>query len=340
MWQNPQVKCGKIHDFFCGMIDTDATFRVKKARKLLPVNEFQKITTAFRTAKMTQKKPIPASPIVRISNALARAKWSPASVWEPRLIALVASKVRSEDLDFQTYEIPISELILNSEKVLSGKTYNEVSTIVNNVMGKVLHIQSDDGVWTKYALFSMSRYNPVSNMLEVRFDPGMKEHYLNLQKNFAKYSLLEFLLLPSVYSQRLFEILKSWSDKPEVELAVSYLKTILEVPKSMKNFAEFRRRVLEKAHDDITKYTSLRFEWEPIKKGRSVELVRFVFTQKKTDLVQKKNEYTTKEKQSKKNNNDFVKALSCAKEKNGECLEKIQKKSICEICKKLGMLSQ
>ena len=304
MWQNPQVKCGKIHDFIYGMIDTDATFHVKKARKLLPVNEFQKITTAFRTAKMTQKKPIPASPIVRISNALARAKWSPASVWEPRLIALVASKVHSDDLDFKTYEIPISELILNSEKVLSGKTYNEVSTIVNNVMGKVLHIQGDDGIWTKYALFSMSRYNPVSNMLEVRFDPGMKEHYLNLQKNFAKYSLLEFLLLPSVYSQRLFEILKSWCDKPEVELTVSYLKTILEVPKSMKNFAEFRRRVLEKAYSDITKYTSLRFEWEPIKKGRSVELIRFVFTKKRVSLVQSKNDDEINKNQRKKN--DFL----------------------------------
>ena len=54
------------------MIDTDATFNVKKARKLLPVNEFQKITTAIRIAKMSHKTPIPTSPIVRISNALAR----------------------------------------------------------------------------------------------------------------------------------------------------------------------------------------------------------------------------------------------------------------------------
>ena len=322
------------------MIDTDATFNVKKARKLLPVNEFQKITTAFRTTKMTKKTPIPASPIVRISNALARAKWSPASVWEPRLIALVASKVRSEDLDFQTYEIPISELILNSEKVLSGKTYNEVSTIVNNVMGKVLHIQGDDGVWTKYALFSMSRYNPVSNMLEVRFDPGMKEHYLNLQKNFAKYSLLEFLLLPSVYSQRLFEILKSWSDKPEVELTVSYLKTILEVPKSMKNFAEFRRRVLEKAYSDITKYTTLRFEWTPIKKGRCVELIKFVFTKKRVALAQQIKQNENAQKQSKKNNDVYLAAVACAKEKNGECLKDTQKKAICNMCREFKMITE
>ena len=322
------------------MIDTDATFNVKKARKLLPVNEFQKITTAIRIAKMSHKTPIPTSPIVRISNALARARWNPASVWEPRLIAIVASKVRSEDLDFQTYEIPISELILNSEKVLSGKTYNEVSTIVNNVMGKVLHIQGDDGVWTKYALFSMSRYNPVSNMLEVRFDPGMKEHYLNLQKNFAKYSLLEFLLLPSVYSQRLFEILKSWCDKPEVELTVSYLKTILEVPKSMKNFAEFRRRVLEKAHSDITKYTSLRFEWEPIKKGRSVESVRFIFAKKKAALTQQKKNDIDKEKQSKKNTEAYLSALDCATKKRGECIKQTQKNIVCGICRELGMLTE
>ena len=64
MWQNPQVKCGKIHDFVYGIIYIDATFHVKKARKMLPVNEFQKITTAFQIAKMTQKTPISASQIV------------------------------------------------------------------------------------------------------------------------------------------------------------------------------------------------------------------------------------------------------------------------------------
>ena len=57
--------------------------------------------------------PLPGE-IVKKSNALARARWSADSVWEPRLVALLASKVKQDDEDFQTYEIPIRELIGHS----------------------------------------------------------------------------------------------------------------------------------------------------------------------------------------------------------------------------------
>ena len=38
--------------------------------------------------------PLPGE-IVKKSNALARARWSADSVWEPRLVALLASKLTS-----------------------------------------------------------------------------------------------------------------------------------------------------------------------------------------------------------------------------------------------------
>lgn len=109
----------------------------------------------------------------------------------------------------------------------------------------------------------------------------MAPFLLDLQQCFTQYSLTEYLKLPSVYSQRIFEILKSWSGKPEVILPVSELHRLLDSPDSFQaNFAEFRRRVLEKAHKDITEKTSFRYEWEPVKIGRSVEKIRFIFSSK------------------------------------------------------------
>ena len=79
---------------------------------------------------------------------------------------------------------------------------------------------------------------------------------------------MEFLLLPSIYSQRIYEFLKSWDDKPETIISVLDLHEMLNTPNSFRaNFTEFRRWVLEKAHKDISKYTKLIYEWEPIKKG-------------------------------------------------------------------------
>jgi len=215
--------------------------------------------------------------VVKKSNALARARWSAESVWEPRLVALLASKVSAEDTDFQVYELPVSELIEKSDKRTSGRTYLELAAVVERVMSRVITIKEENGKgWTKYNVFSRCRYRFADGVLELRFDPDLKAHFLNLQKNFAQYNLLEYLMLPSIYSQRIFEILKSWVDKPDVAISLDDLHEMLDTPDSLRNdFAQFRRRVLEKAHKDIHQDTSLTFDWEPIKRGRTVVSIRF-----------------------------------------------------------------
>ena len=225
------------------------------------------------------------------SNAFSRARWTVESVWEPRLIALLASKVRTDDSDFQIYEIPVSEIF---PKNLSGQAYIELADIVDKLLGRIITIRDEKG-WTKYTVFSRCRYRKDDHILELRFDPDLKPHYLNLQNQFVEYSLTEFLLLPSIYSQRLYQFLKSWDDKPETTLDIEELHKLLNTPEaSQKNYAELKRRVLDKAHKDIHKITKLRYEYEPIKTGRKVTAIRFVFAKKRILEIQK-------EKQNKKN---------------------------------------
>ena len=155
---------------------------------------------------MAMKQLMLPGEIVKKSNALARARWSAESVWEPRLVALLASKVRQDDTDFQVYEIPVGEIMRGST---GGKDYREVESVVDRVMSRVLTIRDDKG-WTKYNVFSRCRYRAKDAVLELGFHPDLRPHYLNLQKHFAQYNLLEYLTLPSIYSQRMFEFLKSW----------------------------------------------------------------------------------------------------------------------------------
>ena len=281
--------------------------------------------------------PVPGE-IVRKSNALARARWSAESVWEPRLVAMLASKVQLEDSDFQVYEIPIAELIGKSEKVPSGRTYLELATIVDSAMSRVITIKDGDkGGWIKYNVFSRCRYNPEKGTLELRFDPDLKPHYLNLQRNFAQYSLLEYLMLPSIYSQRIFEILKSWCDRPDVVIPLPELFDMLDVPDSLRlNFKDFRRRVLEKTHQDIHRKTGFVFSWEAIKKGRAVTAVRFTFDKR---LVAAK-ERAKKEALGKPSSNNltFMEAAACAQNKAGVCKSQDQQDSVCETCRAHGFL--
>lgn len=273
------------------------------------------------------------SEIVKKSNPLARARWSAESVWEPRLVALLASKVQENDTDFQIYEIPASEIMHDH----GGKDYIELEQVVDKVMSRVLTIRDDKG-WTKYNVFSRCRFRKKDGILELGFHPDLRPHYLNLKKNFAQYKLLEFLMLPSVYSQRLFEFLKSWDDRQDTVIALSELHKMLNTPDSLrKNFKNLRIRVLEKAHKDITEHTDLRYEWEAIKQGRAVVAICFIFGKARALPIakQKAEADATKDKQREKNNAMFKAAIACFQERGAACEGGYQKDEICVLCQRL-----
>ena len=216
--------------------------------------------------------------IVKMSNALARAQWTPESIWEPRIVALVASKVRADDEDFLVYKIPVAELTGVSDENLRGNQYREIAKSIAHLGKAVVRIQgSKPRNFRQYNVFGMCGYE--DGYLIARFDPDLKPHFLHLKEQFTAYKLLEYLSLPSIYSQKMFEILRSWADQPSSTIALAELHEMLNVPDSMRhNFGEFRRRVLEKAHKDISEKATLRYAWEPIKEGKAVTAIRFVFS--------------------------------------------------------------
>jgi Initiator Replication protein len=271
---------------------------------------------------MAQRQLLIPGPVVKKSNALARASWSVKSVYEPRLVALVASRVRVDDQDFQYYEIPLSELLGGA---VDGRTRQLVSEVVEGLLGRILTLPRPNG-WAKCNVFSWCEYDSKAGCIRARFDPGLKEHYLGLQSHFTQYSLMEFLLLPSTYSQRLFEVLKSWSGLPESVIDLVDLFGMLDVPKSMQRYPDFRRYVLEKAHKDITSQTGLRYQWEPIKQGRAVAAIRFTFGARSAQSSEKNSQA-----QRSRDNTLLKKAVVCFK--SGSCSPKSNKQ--CEICKRL-----
>ena len=271
---------------------------------------------------MAQRQLVIPGPVVKKSNALARASWSVKSVYEPRLVALVASRVRVDDQDFQDYEIPLSELLGAS---VDGRTRQLVSDVVEGLLGRVLTLPRPNG-WAKCNVFSWCEYDSKAGCIRARFDPGLKEHYLGLQSHFTQYSLMEFLLLPSTYSQRLFEVLKSWSSLPESVIGLSDLFQMLDVPPSLQRYPDFRRYVLEKAHKDITGKTGLRYSWEPIKQGRAVSAIRFTFGARSAQASEKKNQVKRSQ-----DNELLKKAVACFK--SGSCSPRSNKQ--CDLCKRL-----
>jgi plasmid replication initiation protein len=212
------------------------------------------------------------------SNAIIRSKWQIDSVWEPRIVALLAAKVQPDDADFKSYRISFSEIFAGHPG--GGTTYKGIQATAEKLMSRVIIM--DDPKSNKksmYNVFSKCVIDPDSSTIEVCFHADLKPHYLSLKKYFTQYSLEEFMQLPSVYSQRLYELLASWLSAGEVEIPIDELYTILDVPASIKrDFTNFKNRVLDIAQALIIEKTRLYFEWLPIKTGkRKVTAIQFIF---------------------------------------------------------------
>lgn len=272
--------------------------------------------------------------IIKKSNILARASWSPDSIWESRIVAIVAAQVHKDDKDFYNYKVSVQDLLTAAGKARTGKIYENLDKLTDKAMTRLVKLK-EEKKWVKYTLFSRCEYTEGAGDLLVQFHPDLKPHYLDLKKHFTTYSLAEFLSLPSTYSQRIYEILRSWDDCVTTEISTADLHEMLCTPDSMrKNFYEFKRRALEKAHKDITEKTRLKYEWEPIKKGRKVIAVRFYMGKKTKAKVAKANKQKADKKQINKNNKLFLQAVQCAQahKDQGGCGQLQGTKDCCKAC--------
>jgi plasmid replication initiation protein len=271
--------------------------------------------------------------IVKKDNRLVRGKISIANVDGSRILANLIACVRQDDTQFKdTYRIQVKDFLSD----LGGGSYTRIKGICEELAQATVKIEEPDPdslmpYLRVYPFFSAITFR--KGTISARFNWEMQPFLLDLRRCFTKYNLIEYLKLPSSYSQRLFEILKSWSNTPEVVLSVVELHEMLDTPPSFRaNFKDFRRWVLEKAHKDIQEKTRLRFEWEPVKAGRSVEAIRFLFAPGRKAVAEAAHQKAKEEKKRRLENQRFLRAAACAKEKKGDCATQDNKPIICKVC--------
>jgi plasmid replication initiation protein len=253
-----------------------------------------------------------------------------------RILACLFSAMRYDGMDFR-------ELVISAQSVMKhagGENYKALKTACDKLSVSVLELKTDNKAeMQKYPLFSAIRY--ANGMIFVKFHPDLKPFFLGVKSKFVKYDLQEFLSLPSIYSQKLFEYLKSWSNCVERTEDLRAIYALLDIPEYARaNFKDFRRRILDKAHKDISQLTSLRYEWEAIKKGTGqtspVMAVRFIFSPDKQAASQKAKREAHNKKIRDERNRLFLESEKCFRDRPGCVTPK--RMGQCAVCFKLRAL--
>lgn len=290
--------------------------------------------------------------IVCKSNALARAQWDACSVWEGRIVALIAAQVASrkaapvprpagEDEDYESerlvkYRLRIADLIGSDA---GGRDYLDLERAVERLQSRIITIRDDDGNWEKYTLFYKTSFRRKSGLLTVSFTERLIPHYLALTR-YIRYSLSEFMLLPSTYSQRMFEFLKSWSDRGQISVPLAELHDMLATSETMRSdFRQFRVHVLEKAQADLMACMKFDFEWDAVSQGRKVARIDFALhgpqiAAMRALKAERKGQKELKRASSKREREVslFKVACSCRAGHGADCQGGFQDAEVCAMC--------
>lgn len=121
-------------------------------------------------------------------------------------------------------------------------------------------------------------YQEGEGYVELNFTAHVAPYLMALEKRFTTYKLQQTSALRSVHSWRLFENLKRWESTGKWIVEIEDFHRVMESRKSyQENFAQLRKWVIEPAIKELRENNNLDIEWMPIKSGRRVSKIMFLF---------------------------------------------------------------
>ena len=198
------------------------------------------------------------------------------SLQEQRILLVMASKVQPSDETLKTYRFrarDFIEIIGNSKKT---GFYSYLREIVNGLQTKVLTIKKD-GKQRNYSWVITSIYEDNEGYITLQFHPELKGFFLELKDKFTSYQLENVVRLNSVYSIRIYELLKQYERIRKRKLTLMELRTFLGIePTKYKQYGHLKSKVLLVAQKEVNNNTDINFEFNEIKTGRKVTSIEFI----------------------------------------------------------------
>ena len=218
-------------------------------------------------------------PIVKANALIQKSRYS-LSLQEQKIILYIMSKIEPNDDDFKYYEFYLKDLCDLCDIEYYGANYQNFKDSIQSLSDKSFWI--DTGTqeillrWVDTVII-----DKVENAkVYIRINEKLKPYLLHLKSNYTIYELSSTLLMKSKYSIRFYELLKSYLYKNKWEISLEELKRILSIEDKYTDYKNFRTRIIDKAIEEINKYTEINVEYEPIRTSRTITHLHFAICRK------------------------------------------------------------
>jgi len=224
---------------------------------------------------------------IHVSPTLVNSKYS-LTKQESNIVLLLLTIIDKDDEDFKNYTFTKKDLEKRTGIKLDSL---KLKQLAKSLMSKVLEVPTDEDNFELFTWFSYFKYD--NGVITCGFDKRLKKYLLELHQ-YILINAPDILLMKSDYSRRIYMLLKERANFGERKFEVEELMNILDVPKSLKIYADFKRKVLLQAVKEINKFTDLEIKnigtsdkpiyFKEIKFPRKVKTIIFYTKKNKTDL--------------------------------------------------------
>lgn len=211
--------------------------------------------------------------IVKSNQVIQKSRYH-LTIQQQKLILYLISKIRPNDTEFKEYTFDLKDICKVLGVSVDGTNYIRFKDSLKRIADTSFWLEID-GKDRLYRWIDDVEINRNETEIKIKLDEHLKPFLLQLKENFTYYQLENVLCFDCKYSFRLYELFKSYEFKSGLNMSVEELKKYLMAENKYDRFTLFKTNVLNKAIEEINKYTDLNVTYELIRKNRVITEIKF-----------------------------------------------------------------
>jgi plasmid replication initiation protein len=219
------------------------------------------------------------------ANSLIESSYS-LSLFEQRLIVAALAQIpQKKELDpehlFEIRTAVVSDLLSSKD------VYKDLKRATDKLYERSVRAYDETtGTKIKYRWVTRVEYVDGEGLIRLRFNHEILPFISDLKTRFTQYSSQYVQMFRSKYSIRIYEMCLQWKTTGFFEISVDEIRERFELKDRYKTTAELRTYVIDKAIQDINKFSDIKVSRGQRKSGRAISHYQFHFSKKSKEEME------------------------------------------------------
>lgn len=221
------------------------------------------------------------------SNSLIEAKCK-LTLQESRVLLWLLSQIKSDDENFKSYKLNVKDFAQITD-LDNNNQYAQLQKITKNLTKKSIEIyEPEKETLLQASWLSAAFYELKKGYVILEFSPYLKPYLLKIKQHFTKIETADLLKLKSIYSIRIFELLKQYENIGTRKITVDELRSYCGiVAHQYRNYNAIKLYIIERSKKEINAKTDYCINYREIKESRKIVAIEWTITKKDSQTEEK-----------------------------------------------------